>query len=76
MSKAQFTTAVVGLAALFSAGVIATSPVDAALAAVGLTDAVGLDDANPPQPTQGTAQWNSSPTAARSTRGTATTWAT
>ena len=59
MSKAHFTTAVVGLVALLSAGVLATSPIDDGLAAAGAADAALCDDANPPQPTKGNPQWNS-----------------
>jgi hypothetical protein len=59
MSKAHFITAVVGLVALFSAGVLATSPIEDAPAAAGAADAALCDDANPPQPTKGNPQWNS-----------------
>jgi hypothetical protein len=59
MSKAHFTTAVVALVALLSAGVLATSPIDEALMAAGAADASSSVDANLPHPTKGIPQWNS-----------------
>jgi hypothetical protein len=60
MSKAHLTTAVVGLVALLSAGVLATSPMDGAqAAAVGVSAPALCDDAHSARPTKGTRQWNS-----------------
>jgi hypothetical protein len=59
MSRAHFTTVVVVLVALLSAGVLATSSIDEALVAAGAADAAFIGAALPPQPTKGTPQWNS-----------------
>ena len=60
MSKAHFTTVVVGLVALLSAVVLATGPVDEALAAAGAADAASVDGPCPLlHPAKGPTQWNS-----------------